>query len=57
MDRRSVTGHIFLLNRGAITWNSTKQRSISTSTTKSEYIALLEASKQAQWLRALLREL
>ena len=57
VDRRSVTGHIFLLNSGAITWNSTKQRSISTSTTESEYIALSEASKQAQWLRALLREL
>ena len=57
VDRRSVTGHIFLLNGGAITWNSTKQRSVSTSTTESEYIALSEASKQAQWLRALIREL
>jgi hypothetical protein len=30
---------------------------VATSTTKLEYISLLEASKQGQWIRALLREL
>jgi hypothetical protein len=30
---------------------------MATSTTQSEYISLLEASKQGQWIRALLREL
>lgn len=57
VDRKSVSGHLFLLNRGPITWTSVKQRCVSTSTTESEYIALSEASKQGQWLRALLREL
>ena len=57
MDRKSVTGHLFMLNNGPITWTSTKQRCVSTSTTESEYIALSEAAKQGQWLRALLREL
>jgi hypothetical protein len=57
VDRRSTTGHIFLLNGGPITWTSTKQRCVATSTTESEYVALSEASKQAQWLRSLLREL
>ncbi len=57
VDRRSTTGHIYLLNRGPVTWTSIKQRCIATSTTKSDYISLSEASKQGQWIRALLREL
>jgi transposase InsO family protein len=57
VDRRSVTGHLYLLNSGPVTWTSTKQRCVATSTTESEYIGLSEASKQGQWIRALLREL
>jgi hypothetical protein len=57
IDRKSVTGHLYTINRGPVTWTSTKQRCIATSTTESEYIALSEACKQGQWLRALLREL
>jgi hypothetical protein len=57
VDRHSITGHIYLLNRGPVSSNSTKQHCIATSTTESEYIALSEASKQGQWIRALLREL
>jgi len=56
-DRHSVSGHLFLLNGGPVTWNSVKQRCVATSTTQSEYIALAEASKQGQWIRALLKEL
>ena len=57
VDRKSVTGHLYTINRGPVTWTSTKQRCVATSTTESEYIALSEACKQGQWLRALLREL
>jgi hypothetical protein len=57
VDRRSTIGHLYLLNRGPVTWTSIKQRYIATSTTQLEYISLSEASKQGQWIRALLREL
>jgi hypothetical protein len=56
-DRHSTTGHLFLLNKGPISWTLVKQRCMATSTTESEYIALAEAGKQSQWLWALLREL
>ena len=56
-DRHSTTGHLFLLNRGPISWTSAKQRCVATSTAESEYIALAEAGKQSQWLQALLRKL
>lgn len=56
-ERHSVSGHIYFLGGGPITWNSVKQRCIATSTTESEYISLAEASKQGQWIRALLKEL
>jgi hypothetical protein len=57
VDRGSTTGHMFLLNGGPVSWTSSKQRCVATSTTEAEYIALCDASKQGQWLRALLKEL
>jgi hypothetical protein len=56
-DRQSVSGHIFMLNMGPVSWASAKQRCVATSTTEAEYIALCEASKQGQWLRTLLQEI
>jgi len=56
-DRHSVSGQIWYIAGGPVTWNSTKQRSVALSTTESEYMALSDASKQGQWIRSLLREL
>ena len=56
-DQRSTSGYLFILGGGPITWTSVKQRSVSTSTTESEYMALSEACKQGYWIRALLGEL
>lgn len=56
-DRKSTMSNVFLLNGGAISWNSKKQRCVATSTTEAEYISLCEASKQVKWLRSLLYEL
>lgn len=56
-DCKCVSGYIFTLNGGAITWNSQKQRTIVTSTTEAEYIGLCNAGKEAIFLAQLLESL
>lgn len=56
-DRKSTMGQVFMLGNGPISWSSRKQRSVSTSTTEAEYMALSECSRQAVWLINLFTEL
>ncbi|KAH9703868.1 hypothetical protein KPL70_011252 [Citrus sinensis] len=55
--RRSVTGLVFTLCGGAMSWKSTLQSVVALSTTEAEYIALTEAVKEAIWLKGLVTEL
>src|SRR5438034_618488 len=48
---KSTTGHCALISNGPVTWTSRRQPVTAQSTTKSEYIALADAAKQAVWLR------
>ncbi|KAH8152987.1 uncharacterized protein LAJ45_02574 [Morchella importuna] len=56
-DRRSFTGHCFMLGEALISWRSYKQRSIATSITEAEYLALSDTSRQLIWLRNAIHEL
>jgi hypothetical protein len=56
-DRKSTYGSIFMLFNGPLLWSSRKQRSVSTSTTEAEYVALCQGSKDAIWFRDLFKEL
>ncbi|KAJ9556708.1 hypothetical protein OSB04_011322 [Centaurea solstitialis] len=56
-DFRSQSGYVFTLNRGAISWKSSKQDTIADSTTEVEYIAASDAAKEAVWLRNFLSDL
>nr|GEU89722.1 hypothetical protein [Tanacetum cinerariifolium] len=49
-DSRLQSGWIFLLNRGAVTWKSSKQDTSADSTCEFEYIGAYEASKEAIWM-------
>ncbi|GJU41114.1 hypothetical protein Tco_1194071, partial [Tanacetum coccineum] len=56
-DNLSISGWVFLLGGGAISWASKKQTCITSSTMKSEYVALAVAGKEAEWLRNLILEI
>ena len=45
-DRMSISGHVAMLFGGPISWGSKKQRSVSTSSTESEYIGMSTCCKQ-----------
>ena len=49
-DYKSQSGYIFLLNGGAVSWKSSKQSTITNSTTEVEYIAASEAVKEVVWI-------
>eukprot|EP00253_Pinus_taeda_P026389 PITA_26389 len=56
-DRKSTAGYAFTLGSGPITWACKKQAAISLSSAEAEYRGVVEASKEALWLRQILSEL
>ena len=53
-DRKAISGYVFIINGGAISWSAKRQEIVSLSTTESEYIAATYAAKEALWLRSLI---
>lgn len=56
-DRKSITGYVFVLSGGAISWQSRKQQTVALSTTEAKYMSLTSAAQEAMWLRGILKEL
>jgi hypothetical protein len=56
-ERKSTCAFLFTVGSTPITWNTKKQTCIALSSTKSEYCALVEAAKEAIWIRNLYYEL
>ena len=56
-NARSQTGFVFLYGGTAISWNSTKQTLVATSTNHSEIIALFEASRECVWIRRVINHI
>lgn len=55
--RRSTTGFVFNMCNAPVSWSSQRQKLVTLSTTESEYVAASTASKEAVWLRQLLKDL
>jgi hypothetical protein len=49
-DRKSITGNVTILASGAVSWKSYAQKTIATSSTEAEYMALSDCAKQVKWL-------
>jgi transposase InsO family protein len=53
-SRKSISGFVFVVDKGPISWKSSKQELVATSTLEAEYIALFSASQEALFLQRLL---
>jgi hypothetical protein len=50
-ERKSMSGYIFTLAGGAISWKSSKQTVTTSSTMYAEFVACYEATGQVNWLK------
>jgi len=55
--KHSWQGYCFLLGSCLVSWHSTKQHSVSTSTAEAEYMALSTTARQASWYLIAFKEL
>ena len=53
-DRKSVSGYCFFYLHCLVSWSARKQRTVSTSSTESEYYALSSTIKEAIWIQLFL---
>ena len=56
-DSKSISGYVFILNGGAVSWKSFEHQTVADSTTKIEYITTSEASKEVVWMKKFIMKL
>ncbi|KAF8689774.1 Reverse transcriptase (RNA-dependent DNA polymerase), partial [Rhizoctonia solani] len=57
IDRKSISGHVFMLGGTAVSWSAKKQATVALSTMEAKYMALLHACTQALWMQQFFEEL
>jgi len=55
--RRAISGYVFVVDGGAVSWSSKKQELVTLSTTEAEYVAATHAAKEAVWLCSLISKI
>jgi len=50
-EQRSMTGYVFTIAESVVSWKAELQDTVALSTTEAEYMATVETSKKALWLR------
>jgi hypothetical protein len=53
-NRKLTLGYLFKLAGSTVCYRSSKQKLVTTSTTKAKYVGLTYAAKEATWLKRLL---
>ena len=56
-EMKSTSGYVFILGASAVSWKSAKQTCITWSAMEAEFIALENASSEAEWFRNLLADI
>jgi len=51
-----ISGYVYILDGGAVSWASKKQELVTLSTTEAEYVAATHAAKEGIWLCRLVKE-
>ena len=54
--RKSISGYIFTIVGGAVTWSAKKQARVALSTAEAEYSTAVHTTKQVLWVRNLYKE-
>jgi hypothetical protein len=55
-ERHAISGYVFLIDGGCVSWSSKMQEIATLSTTEAEYVAISHTTKEALWLCNLIRE-
>ena len=55
--RRAISGYMFMVDGGAVSWSLKKQELVTLSMTEAEDVAQTHAAKEAVWIRCLFTEL
>jgi hypothetical protein len=56
-DRKSISGYVFIIGGGIVSWQSKKQPTVALSSTEGEYMAMTQTSKEILWIQQLLKDL
>lgn len=56
-DRRSISGYVFQLAGGAVSWQAKKQDTVALSSVEAEYMASTQATKEALWWRTFFEQI
>ena len=57
LHRHSISGFVYFIGGGIVSWSSKKQPIVTLSSTEAEYVALTHSSKDILWIHKFLSEL
>jgi hypothetical protein len=55
--RRAISGYVFMVDGGTVSWSSKKQELVTLSTTEADYVGVTHATKEAICLRRLIMDI